>query len=29
MAEYLIREKALEDLNNIWVYTAENRSIEQ
>ena len=29
MAEYLISEKALEDLNNIWVYTPENWSIEQ
>ena len=29
MAEYIIREKALEDLNNIWVYTAENWSVEQ
>jgi plasmid stabilization system protein ParE len=24
MAEYIISEKTLEDLNNIWVYTAEN-----
>lgn len=29
MSEYIISEKALEDLNNIWVYTAENWSIEQ
>lgn len=29
MAEYIISEKALEDLNNIWVYTAENWSVEQ
>lgn len=29
MAEYIISEKALEDLNNIWIYTAENWSIEQ
>ena len=29
MAEYVISEKALEDLNNIWIYTAENSSIEQ
>ena len=29
MAEYLISEKALEDLNNIWMYTAENWSVEQ
>ncbi|NRS90871.1 toxin ParE1/3/4 [Flavobacterium sp. 7E] len=28
MAEYIISEKALEDLNNIWVYTAENWSVE-
>ena len=29
MAEYIISEKALEDLNSIWLYTAENWSIEQ
>ena len=29
MPEYLISEKALEDINNIWIYTAENWSIEQ
>ena len=29
MAEYIISEKALEDLNNIWIYTAENWSVEQ
>ncbi|SHG04425.1 toxin ParE1/3/4 [Flavobacterium segetis] len=29
MAEYIISEKALEDLNNIWNYTAENWSLEQ
>ena len=29
MAEYIINEKALEDLNNIWIYTAENWSVEQ
>ena len=29
MAEYLISEKALEDLNIIWIYTAENWSVEQ
>lgn len=28
-AEYIISEKALEDLNNIWIYTAENWSKEQ
>jgi len=29
MQEYLISEKALEDINNIWIYTAENWSVEQ
>ena len=29
MAGYIINEKALEDLNNIWIYTAENWSVEQ
>ena len=29
MAEYIISEKAVEDLNNIWIYTAENWSVEQ
>ena len=29
MAEYSISEKALEDLNSIWIYTAENWSVEQ
>jgi len=29
MAEYLISEKALEDINNIWIYTAENWSVAQ
>jgi toxin ParE1/3/4 len=29
MAEYIISEKALEDLNIIWIYTAENWSVEQ
>ena len=29
MAEYIISEKALEDLNAIWIYTAENWSVEQ
>ena len=23
MAEYVLSEKALEDLNNIWIFTAE------
>ncbi|MBP1672836.1 MAG: type toxin-antitoxin system RelE/ParE family toxin [Bacteroidetes bacterium] len=27
--EYKIREKALEDLENIWLYTLKNWSIEQ
>ena len=29
MSEYIINEKALEDINNIWIYTAENWSVEQ
>ena len=29
MAEYIVNEKALDDLRNIWIYTAENWSIEQ
>jgi len=29
MSVYIISEKALEDINNIWVYTAENWSVEQ
>lgn len=29
MSEYTISEKALEDINNIWIYTAENWSVEQ
>ncbi len=29
MLEYIISEKAVEDLNNIWIYTAENWSVEQ
>jgi toxin ParE1/3/4 len=29
VAEYIISEKALEDLNSIWIYTAENWSVEQ
>ena len=29
MAEYIISEKALDDLNNIWIHTAENWSVEQ
>ena len=26
---YIISEKALEDINKIWIYTAENWSVEQ
>ena len=29
MSQYIISEKALEDINNIWIYTAENSSVEQ
>jgi toxin ParE1/3/4 len=29
MADYIISEKALDDLNTIWIYRAENWSIEQ
>jgi toxin ParE1/3/4 len=29
MSDYIISEKALEDINNIWIYTAENWSVEQ
>ena len=29
MSEYIISEKALDDINKIWMYTAENWSIEQ
>jgi len=29
MSKYIISEKALEDINNIWIYTAENWSVEQ
>jgi toxin ParE1/3/4 len=29
MPEYVISEKALEDINNIWIYTVENWSVEQ
>ena len=29
MPEYIISEKALEYINNIWIYTAENWSVEQ
>lgn len=29
MSKYIISEKALRDINNIWVHTAENWSTEQ
>lgn len=29
MSEYVISEKAIEDINNIWIYTAENWSVAQ
>lgn len=29
MSPYIISEKALEDINKIWIYTAENWSVEQ
>jgi toxin ParE1/3/4 len=29
MSNYIISAKALEDINSIWIYTAENWSIEQ
>ena len=29
MSEYYFSEKAVADLNDIWIYTAENWSIEQ
>ena len=29
MSEYIISEKALDDINKIWIYTAENWSVEQ
>lgn len=29
MAEYIIRREARDDINKIWVYTAENWSFEQ
>lgn len=29
MSAYIISEKALDDINKIWVYTAEKWSIEQ
>ena len=29
MSVYIFSEKALEDINNIWIYTAENWFVEQ
>lgn len=29
MSTYILSEKALKDLNSIWIYTAENWSVEQ
>lgn len=29
MPAYIISEKALEDINKIWIYTAENWTVEQ
>ena len=29
MSQYVISEKALEDINNLWIYTAENSSVAQ
>lgn len=29
MSKYIINEKALEDINKIWIYTAENWPEEQ
>ncbi|GAA4767307.1 MULTISPECIES: type II toxin-antitoxin system RelE/ParE family toxin [Flavobacterium] len=29
MSKYIINEKALDDINKIWIYTAETWSIEQ
>ncbi|MFV8323071.1 type II toxin-antitoxin system RelE/ParE family toxin [Flavobacterium sp. LS2R12] len=29
MPEYIVSEKALEDINNIWIYTSENWSVAQ
>ena len=29
MSKYIINEKALEDINKIWIYTVENWSEEQ
>ena len=29
MSQYVISEKALQDINNLWIYTAENSSVAQ
>jgi len=29
VVKYIINEKAVEDINQIWTYTAENWSVEQ
>ena len=29
MSKYILSKKALEDINNIWIYTAESWSVEQ
>ena len=29
MSQYVISEKAVEDINNIWIYTAENWPVAQ
>lgn len=29
MPRYIITQEAIDDINNIWLYTAENWSIEQ
>jgi toxin ParE1/3/4 len=29
MSNYILSEQALDDINKIWVYTAENWSVEQ
>ncbi|MFI0427078.1 MAG: type II toxin-antitoxin system RelE/ParE family toxin [Flavobacterium sp.] len=29
MSNYILSEQALDDVNKIWIYTAENWSIEQ
>jgi toxin ParE1/3/4 len=29
VVKYIINEKAIEDINQIWMYTAENWSVEQ